>query len=296
MKNRSLFWLSISLLLGVGIIHLYIFPAEMEEATYLGLLFIVNFLGALVAAYGMIRGKAWGWGLGMLVSAGSLGAYIVSRTVGLPGSEVEDWLNGQGLLSLVVEGGYILLGGYWLVKAGWLRKLMHMVRQPQSVDPQAAGPFDRSVRGWAFSLAPAVLVLALIMVGLVTLPGHQHNDEELYRNPVLISQQALEEEYGVKVFLVGTTNLGGTIDFRLRILDEKKAAVLLDDHAHMPALLMGDNHSEIIFPSHMGHHGHVIKQDGIYFLLFPNLNRELTPGMPLSIAFGNLLLEPIMIQ
>ena len=94
----------ISLIIIVGLIHLIGAPEDLEEAPYQSLLFLANFFGALTAAIGIYRGRSWGWSFGVLVAGGALVAYVVSRTIGLPGLPVEEeWLEPLGLLSLLVE-------------------------------------------------------------------------------------------------------------------------------------------------------------------------------------------------
>jgi len=109
MKFQTLQWLSVALILGIGLIHLSMVPAEYEEAQYMGLLFAINFLAAIIAALGILRREVWGWVLGLVIAAGSIIGYILSRTVGLPGMEIEAWLQPMGLLSLIVEGIFFVL-------------------------------------------------------------------------------------------------------------------------------------------------------------------------------------------
>lgn len=80
-------WAGIALIVIVGVIHLVETPEYFETATYLGVLFLANLVGALVAAVGIYQGAGWGWTLGVIVAAGAFAAYIVSRTIGLPGLE-----------------------------------------------------------------------------------------------------------------------------------------------------------------------------------------------------------------
>ena len=96
----------------IGLIHLLEVPDELEEATYLGLLFLANCGAAVVAAIGIYRNDRWGWILGAVLAAGSFAGYVVSRTVGLPGMEVEDWLQPSGVLAMLAEGLFI---GLWLM-------------------------------------------------------------------------------------------------------------------------------------------------------------------------------------
>jgi len=46
----------LSLILALGAIHLIEAPAHFEAAVYLGVLFVMNFAGTLVAAIGIFRG------------------------------------------------------------------------------------------------------------------------------------------------------------------------------------------------------------------------------------------------
>ena len=106
--SRRLVGAGISLIIVVGLIHLINSPGDLEEGSYTGLLYLANFCGALTAAIGIYRGRSWGWSLGALVAGGAFVAYVISRTVGLPGLPVEEeWLEPLGLLSLLVEALFV---------------------------------------------------------------------------------------------------------------------------------------------------------------------------------------------
>src|SRR5713101_2366046 len=93
----------IALILVTGAIHFIDAPGSFGDATYKGWLFVANGIAAFVAAFGILRGRGWGWVLGLLVAGGALVGYVVSRTVGLPGLEPDVWLEPLGVLSLTVE-------------------------------------------------------------------------------------------------------------------------------------------------------------------------------------------------
>jgi hypothetical protein len=103
----KLAWTGISSIIVVGLIHLIEAPEELEEATYLGTLFLANFVGALLAAIGIDRNYRWGWSLGALVAGGAFLGYVLSRTIGLPGMPVEVWLEPLGVLALLVEALFV---------------------------------------------------------------------------------------------------------------------------------------------------------------------------------------------
>lgn len=109
MKITSMKLIGIVVIFIIGVIHLIMLPGEYEEALYMGVLFGFNFLGSIIAAVAIYRNISWGWILGFIVAIGSLTGYILSRTVGLPGMEVEEWINPYGLMSLIMEAVFIVL-------------------------------------------------------------------------------------------------------------------------------------------------------------------------------------------
>ena len=112
-------WVSISLIVLVGLIHLIEAPEYFEEASYLGLLFLANFAGTIVAAIGIYRGsRSWGWGLGILLAASAYLGYILSRTVGLPGFYEDEFFEPMGVLSLIVEALFVLQYAVMAIRRG----------------------------------------------------------------------------------------------------------------------------------------------------------------------------------
>jgi hypothetical protein len=105
-------WLAIAAILGTGLIHVVEAPEAFGEATYKGVLFIGNGVGALVAAIGIYRDqRALGWLLGVLVAGGAIIAYVASRTIGLPGlpAEPDAWLEPVGVAALLCETLFVIL-------------------------------------------------------------------------------------------------------------------------------------------------------------------------------------------
>ncbi len=111
MRNDPKFklWAGIVLVLAVGLIHVIDAPDSFEDAVYKGWLFYANGAAALVSAFGIYHKRDWGWHLGLLVAAGSIAAYIASRTVGLPmlQAEPDEWLEPLGVASLIAEGLFV---------------------------------------------------------------------------------------------------------------------------------------------------------------------------------------------
>jgi hypothetical protein len=109
-------WAGVLLLLACALIHLIAAPDHLREATYVGLLFLANCAGALLAAFGIYRDRLWGWLLGALVAGGAVVMFMVSRLIGLPGYQehVGMWIGDSfgdrlGMPSLFVEAPLVVL-------------------------------------------------------------------------------------------------------------------------------------------------------------------------------------------
>jgi hypothetical protein len=86
-----------------GTVHLVDAPDTFGDATYLGLSFLANFGVAIIVAVGVLLGSRIAWGLGALFSIASIGMYVISRTIGLPGQSGEEWLEWSGLVAVISE-------------------------------------------------------------------------------------------------------------------------------------------------------------------------------------------------
>jgi hypothetical protein len=115
-RQKILRLAAIALVVVVGLTHLIGAPQHYRVAPYIGVGFVANFAGALVAAVGIYRDATWGRVLGASVVGGALVMYVVSRSVGLPGFEhaVGRWSGPLGLLSLVVEALFLAVFLLWL--------------------------------------------------------------------------------------------------------------------------------------------------------------------------------------
>jgi hypothetical protein len=73
-------WLAIAAILSTGFIHVVEARDAFGDATYKGLLFVGNGVGALMAAIGIYCDRrTLGWLLGLLVAGGAILAYMASR-------------------------------------------------------------------------------------------------------------------------------------------------------------------------------------------------------------------------
>lgn len=97
-------------------IHAADAPDTMGDGLYLGIGFAVQAVLAVVAAIMAVRGSRLGVVAGLLIAGGSLVAYTISRTVGLPGQADEIWLEPAGVVAIVSEALTVLTFGLALLR------------------------------------------------------------------------------------------------------------------------------------------------------------------------------------
>lgn len=279
MNIKILRGLAIFLIVEIGLVHFFSSQHEFEEAWILGYLFIANFCGALLAAYGIYRRKTWGWGLGGTIALVSLTAYIWSRTSGLPGLRPEEWLYPWGVTSVIAESLFCLLIPLyaWLARGSLAEPIL-------------------STNTWRY-LLPVASLIPLFLVNFYTYqmdvryPELDH--EHVFflwqvRLQPEISRQTLEQQYGMQVSLTAVSAMDSIVDVRMKVVDRQKADQLLEDE-HF-ALLVGDT---LIPAPHVNRH---MFGNKTIIVLFPNQKNIVKSGTPVSIVFEKLRVEPVSTQ
>ena len=322
MKSKIVQWLAILLILTTGILHLITAGDEYAEARYMGVLFMINFLGSLVAAWGIYRQKVWwGWMLGIFIAGGSILGYLQSRTIGMPGMEVEEWVNLTGIISLASgangfgESFKDICGAIYKEATGSLSSYGLIGFLAMSVESLFLMTFGLA-QCWADPIlnenfltlnstvkrmtgsrvfAPAMLV-SVIMFGIFSYQlGAQHRnalESEHLLPERIISAQTLEEEYGIRVQLVAVTAAGGMVDVRYRIIDPAKAAKLIVDGGIMPMVYVYG--SDVMLMPDMHMRTQKLIADRVYFDLIPNTQNAVKRGTVVTVAFGDVALEPMV--
>lgn len=277
MKTKILQGIAIILMIQIGLFHYFSSQHEFEEAWILGYLFIFNFVGTLLAAYAIYRQKAWGWGLGLLIALGSMGAYIWSRTTGLPGLRPENWFDPWGISSLFAEVLFCLVALVYAIQA------RHFVSYPQA-------QLAKTVRTLYTSGTLAVLILVNVSVNHweAQIPDAEHGHVFFLwqvRLQPQVSIDTLAQDYGLEAPRIASSMMDSIVDVRLKVVDPEKARKLLDTGAF--ALLVGNT---LIPAPHI--HRHMLNNHTV-ILFFPNLQQAVSSGTQVSLVFDSLRVEPV---
>jgi hypothetical protein len=112
---RGLRFLGAALILLNGGVHFYLWHQAYRAVSVIGPLFLLNAVSAMVIAAALVwKPEAIAALLGLVLSAGTFGAFLLAATVGLF-SFSTGW-NGQAVLAAVAEIGAILvLASWWAI-------------------------------------------------------------------------------------------------------------------------------------------------------------------------------------
>lgn len=141
------------------------------------------------------------------------------------------------------------------------------------------------------------LIMGLLLIGFFITHSNSRQSSNAKPAGDLISAQTLADKYGVRVNLIAVTAAGGLVDFRLKVLDAEKAHLLLQDNEDLPTLLVGDGEAMLIAPEDStGQLINSLIDDGNIFLAYPNVGSVVKPGMLVTVQFGEIGLEPIVVK
>lgn len=278
MKSKLLQWLAITFILEIGLIHILNAQAEYDEAAYMGYLFAANFFASLLAALGIYRRQAWGWYLGLAIAAASIAGYTWSRTLGMPGMNVEEWFAPYGVAAMTLDGAFVILA----------------LLRPWKINGE-----EMSLSALHFLLPASAFALVAVIAVVVfrwdsQVPQvyglHVGTFEQVSETPPT-STLDLVDKYGVQVSLAATSMMDSIVDVRLLIVDPDKAHTLLQNQT---ALYV--DRQELILAPHM--HSHILTRlpAGKVFVLFFPTRQVVRMGSSVSLVFGSVRTEPMTVQ
>ena len=282
MKLRIVRWIAIFLLLETGALHLANAQSQYDKAPYLGYLFMLILLGALIAAFGVTYNQKWGWLIGAFTSLTSLALYFSARLVSLPDLPIQPWRYPFGVMTSPAAGLFILL----------------CLLRPWTFS--ASAPASSPTFGWVRVLVPIATVTSIIVTTFAThqwdvyarqVGYHEHvGSLDFVCNTPVTTFAELQEKYGLRVILVANTAMDSIVDVRLMVVDAVKADKLLVNQA---AILV-DSQVLILAP-HIHRHTKLIEGNPV-LLFFSTGDDTVRSGSQVSLVFGKVRLEPVTVR
>lgn len=127
-----------------------------------------------------------------------------------------------------------------------------------------------------------------------------YNDPTKPAGQAAIEEEAVDQQFGVKVERMTLSSAGYMLDFRYRVTDAEKAMVLADKR-NKPYLIDAKTGSRLIVPTppKVGNLSQASSQpikDKIYFVMFANPGRLVKVGDEVSVVIGDYKAEKITVQ
>jgi hypothetical protein len=110
-----------------------------------------------------------------------------------------------------------------------------------------------------------------------------------------VDMGAIEEQWGIRITMIGVTGDGGLIDVRYQVTDADKAAAFLGDAANQP-ILVDEASGAVVRVAALMANKHDIQAGRTYFLLYRNTNGAIQRGSSVSLVIGEQRLEHVIAQ
>ena len=112
MTTTRTHWIGLLLLAGIAWMHYRDIPDKLGETAYLGWGYILLVAGCAAAGAWLLSDR-WraGYGLGLVIGAGAIIAYALTRSTGLPHAtgDIGNWAEPAGVVSLLLEAAFVVL-------------------------------------------------------------------------------------------------------------------------------------------------------------------------------------------
>ena len=189
--------------------------------------------------------------------------------------------------------------------------------RPSNLDPEAPAGVSgagtpaveaglRSPRPSALRwLGPLVVAITFVVgTGLLVFRSPQPDPPMELTMTRSVTAEAMDQQYGIHIDLVGVSAAGGMVDLRFTVSDPKKALPLFEaasdatggdgaSHemsASAPVLVVPTSNAVIHMTGGMGHHPKLV-EGGHYFMLYPNPAGSIQDGTSVSVVIGDIRLD-----
>lgn len=142
----------------------------------------------------------------------------------------------------------------------------------------------------------AALIALLALFGIAAYQASSARGAAAQIEPEVISQEQLEEEFGLQVYRVALTAVDGILDVRLKVTDAQKAKDFFQTVKDYPAVAVGSKGTLLKVPAEAQQDLQSLENGQMIFILPTNLKAMIKRDSMVTIVFGEVRLEPIRVQ
>jgi hypothetical protein len=153
----------------------------------------------------------------------------------------------------------------------------------------------RWTRRRLLSVIAAVVVVVAVSVAVVLVVRGDAPTNAAIAGSHAITTEELEEQYGVRLGIVGLIAAGGLVEMKFQVLDADKATALFGPVEEMPKLAIEDSTRVLSSAKGMKHHMQLL--DGAsYFLLYTNVANAVSDGTQVAFVINGVRVPHLRVQ
>ena len=143
-------------------------------------------------------------------------------------------------------------------------------------------------------LKDLAMATAFFLVLLLVQPAAAANGP-----PEKAGGQRLADKWGIEVVAIHTAAAGNMVDFRYKVLDDKKASAMFEKKA--TPYLIHQKSGKVLAVPRTAKVGPLMssyhpKKDRIYWMFFGNQTKLVQPGDKVTVVIGELKLENLIVE
>jgi hypothetical protein len=122
MESSAIRRVAAGAIFATALLHVYVGLIELDEyfgsVRYIGVMFLIGAAAGFIIAAQLWKGNdASAWIIGALVAGGMAAGFVLSRVTGLPDFDERGKWELEGMISLALEGAYLVAFAAWALKA-----------------------------------------------------------------------------------------------------------------------------------------------------------------------------------
>lgn len=140
----------------------------------------------------------------------------------------------------------------------------------------------------------AALLLAALVVGMFVWSNRPATNSAIADSSPITADQ-LEQQYGVRIDVVGLLASGGLIELRFQVIDADKATGLFGEVKDMPMLAV-EGSTRVLTSAAGMKHGLTLLDGASYFFLYTNVGNAVEEGSQVSFVINGVRLPHLVVQ
>ncbi len=160
-------------------------------------------------------------------------------------------------------------------------------------DDHDAGDATRNRLGGRRRVAAALIVV--MAIGAVVIWQLRSPDNSVIAGSTEVSAEQLEEQYGVRIDVIGLLASGGLLELRFQVTDADKATALFGEVEDMPVLAV-EGTDKVLWTARGMKHQLTLLDGASYFFLYGNVANAVHEGSNVAFVINGVRLAHLTVM